>query len=52
VATALRFACLLRRLASSREDPLDNAENASALLSGFGVEGIDGDRFRPSGANS
>jgi hypothetical protein len=37
VATALRFARLLRRLASSREDPLDNAANASALLSGFGV---------------
>ena len=46
MATAPRFACLLRRLASSREDPLDNAANASALLSGFGVEGIDGDRFR------
>ena len=46
VATVLRFARLLRRLASSREDPLANAANASALLSGFGVDWIDDDRFR------
>ena len=46
VATALCLARLLRRLASSRDDPLDSAANASALLSGFGVDWIDGARFR------
>ena len=46
VATALRYARLLRRLASSRDDPLDNAANAAALLRGFGVDWIDGNRFR------
>ena len=46
VAMALRLARLLRRLASSRDDPLVNVASATALLSGFGVDWIDGDRFR------